>query len=313
VSDRYDVVVAGGGIAGLTAGLFSARLGRSTLILTGAVPGGLLLNIESIEGVPGFPEGVPGYELCPIAQEQAEAAGAEFRMTEVSELERDGDGWTLATAEGDVSARAVIAATGAQLAQLGVPGEDRLHGRGVSHCATCDGPLLGDRVVAVVGGGDSALQEALTLAGFASQVIVIERQDELPAQRSFRERVEENAKIDVRLGEAVEEILGDETVTGVRTSGGELEVGAVFAYVGLRPSSEPFAGLVELVDDGRVPVDAEMRTAAEGLFAAGVLRSGAACQAAGSAGDGATAAKAADRFLDGEQWPADMVAAGRGG
>jgi len=299
VSDRYDVVVAGGGIAGLTAGMFSARLGRSTLILTGLVPGGLLLNIESIEGVPGFPEGVPGYELCPIAQEQAEAAGAEFRMTEVTGIERAGDAWRLETGEGEVEAGAVIAATGAELKHLDVPGEDRLRGKGVSHCATCDGPLLGDRKVAVVGGGDSALQEALTLAGFASEVIVIERDDALTAQASFKQRVEENPKISVRTGAAVEEILGDETVTGVRTSDGELEVGAVFAYVGLRPNSDPLSDLLELADDGCVPVDREMATELPGLFAAGALRSGAACQASGSAGDGATAAKAADRWLNG--------------
>ena len=299
MSDRYDVVVAGGGIAGLTAGMFSARLGRSTLILTGVVPGGLLLNIESIEGVPGFPEGVPGYELCPIAQEQAEAAGAEFRMTEVSAFEQAGDGWRLETGEGEVEARAVIAATGAELKHLDVPGEDRFRGKGVSHCATCDGPLLGERVVAVVGGGDSALQEALTLAGFASEVIVIERGDALTAQESFKQRVEENPKISVRTGITVEEILGDETVTGLRTSDGELEVGAVFAYVGLRPNSDSLAELLELADDGRVPVDQEMRTELPGLFAAGALRSGAACQASGSSGDGATAAKAVHRWLNG--------------
>lgn len=313
MSDRYDVVVAGGGIAGLTAGMFSARLGRSTLILTGVVPGGLLLNIESIEGVPGFPEGVPGYELCPIAQEQAEAAGAEFRMTEVSAFEQAGDGWRLETGEGEVEAGAVIAATGAELKHLDVPGEDRLRGKGVSHCATCDGPLLGERVVAVVGGGDSALQEALTLAGFASEVIIMEREGSLSAQESFRQRVEEHPKISVQLDTVVEEILGDETVSGVRTSDGELEAGAVFAYVGLRPNSDPLAELLELGDDGRVPTDQEMRTELPGLFAAGILRGGAACQAAGSAGDGATAAKAADRYLDGAPWAEAVTAARSGG
>ena len=313
VSDRYDVVVAGAGIAGLTAGMFSARLGRSTLVLTGVVPGGLLLNIESIEGVPGFPEGIPGYELCPIAQEQAEAAGAEFRMIEVTGFERAGDDWRVDAGDGEVEAGAVIAATGAQLKDLGVPGEDRLQGKGVSHCATCDGPLLGERVVAVVGGGDSALQEALTLAGFASEVIVLEREGSLSAQASYRQRVEEHPKISVRLDTVVEEILGDETVTGVRTNGGELEAGAVFAYVGLRPNSDPLAELLELGDDGRVPADQEMRTELPGLFAAGILRGGAACQAAGSAGDGATAAKAADRYLDGAPWAEAVTAAQSGG
>jgi thioredoxin reductase (NADPH) len=309
LSDRYDVVVAGGGIAGLTAGLFSARLGRSTLVLTGTVPGGQLLNIESIEGYPGFPEGVPGYELCPMAQEQAEAAGAQFSMTELESAEPDGEGWTVATGEGEVTAGALILATGSRLKELGVPGEERLQGHGVSHCATCDGPLLGDRVAGVVGGGDSALQESLTLAATASQVIVLEREAEPTAQESYRSRVLESPKIEVRTRVEVEEILGEDAVTGVRTrdleSGetGELELGAVFVYVGLEPNSEPVAERLSLDDDGRVPADRAMRTELPGLFAAGGVRSGAAQQAAASAGDGAAAAKAAARYLDGEPWP----------
>jgi thioredoxin reductase (NADPH) len=309
LSDRYDVVVAGGGIAGLTAGLFSARLGRTTLVLAGTVPGGQLLNIESIEGYPGFPEGVPGYELCPMAQEQAEAAGAEFAMTELDRAEPNDEGWTIATGDGELAARSLIVATGSRLKELGVPGEDRLRGHGVSHCATCDGPLLGDRVAGVVGGGDSALQEALTLAATASQVIVLERESEPTAQESYRKRVEENAKIEVRPRTEVEEIFGEDAVTGVRTrdleSGetSELEVGAVFVYVGLQPNSEAFEAQLSLDGEGRIPTDGSMRTELGGLFAAGGVRSGAAQQAAASAGDGAAAAKAAHRYLNGESWP----------
>jgi thioredoxin reductase (NADPH) len=307
--DQFEVVVAGGGIAGLTAGLFSARLGRSTLVVAGGVPGGLLLNIERVEGFPGFPAGVPGYELCPLAQEQTAEAGAEIRMTELDAVEPAGDGWRVATGDADVEARALILATGARLKELRVPGEHRLQGRGVSHCATCDGPLFQDRVIGVVGGGDSALQEALTLAGFASEVVILQREEELTAQASFRTRVLDHRKIRIHYRTVVEEILGEETVTGVRTSdaatgeGGELELGAVFVYVGLQPNATAVEDRLELDGEGRIPTDAWMRTELPGLFAAGVLRSGSLCQAASSAGDGATAAKAADRFLNGAPWP----------
>ena len=307
--DEFDVVVAGGGIAGLTAGMFSARLGRTTLVLAGGVPGGLLLNIEQIEGFPGFPAGVPGYELCPMAQEQAAEAGADIRMTELERVESAGDGWRVATGDGDAEARALILATGASLKGLGVPGEERLQGRGVSHCATCDGPLFQDRAIGVVGGGDSALQEALTLAGFASEVVVIQRDAELTAQASYRTRALDHPKIGIRYRTVVEEILGDETVTGVRTRDlatgetGELELGGVFVYVGLQSNTGAVEDRLTLDGEGRIPTDAWMRTERPGMFAAGVLRSGSLCQAASSAGDGATAAKAADRFLSGAPWP----------
>ena len=305
VADDFDVLIAGGGIAGLTAGLTAARLGRSVLVLIGGAPGGLLLSIERIDGYPGFPDGVPGYELCPLAQEQAAAEGAEFSMGELTGLEPEGGGgWLVATSEGDRRARAVVLATGARLKELGVPGEERLRGHGVSHCASCDAPLLRDRVVAVVGGGDSALQEALTLADSVSEVILVQRGETLSAQAVYRRRALEHPKIGVRYGTGVEEILGEQTVTGVRLAGGsELEVGAVFVYVGLQPNAELVSEQLRLDADGRVPTDESMRTELPGLLAAGIVRRGAAGRAAASAGDGAAAATAADRYLAGEAWP----------
>jgi thioredoxin reductase (NADPH) len=284
VTEELDVLVAGGGLAGLTAALTAARLGLRTLVLTGGPPGGLLLSIEAIEGLPGFPDGIAGYELCPLAQEQAEAAGAEVSIAEAQALEQADSGWQV-TADGESQhARTVIVATGARMKELGVPGEERLRGRGVSHCASCDAPLLRERVAGVVGGGDSALQEALTLAASVSRVIVLQRGDGLTAQETFRRRVAEHPRIEVRCGVVVEEIVGDEKVTGVRTSDGELELDAVFPYVGLQPNVEWL---------GRQPLDAP------GLFAAGIVRPGAVGRAAAAAGEGAAAALAAERFLAG--------------
>jgi thioredoxin reductase (NADPH) len=301
---EFDVVVAGGGIAGLTAGLTAARLGRSTLVLTGGTPGGLLLSINEIEGVPAFPDGVAGYDLCPLAEEQAATAGAAFRPHELVGLEANGAGWQVHTGGGDVTAGAVVLATGASIRELGVPGEERLRGKGVSHCASCDAPLLRDRVVGVVGGGDSALQEALTLADTAATVIVLHRGRHLDAQETYHRRVDAHDRIDVRYGVAVEEVLGNETVSGARTrdvaTGAtvELDLAALFVYVGLQPSTAFAADGLARDDDDRIVTDAELRTVLDGVFAAGICRRGAAGRAAASAGDGATAATSAHRYLE---------------
>jgi thioredoxin reductase (NADPH) len=315
VTEDYEVIVAGGGIGGLTAALHAARAGRSTLVLGGNAPGGLLLSIEKVEGVPGFPEGVPGYDLCPMLQEQAEEAGAEVRMQELAGLEPTDDGWRATTDDVELQARAVILATGARLKHLGVPGEERLQGRGVSHCASCDAPLLRDRTVGVIGGGDSALQESLTLADQVAEVIVLHRGEELDAQATYRQRAEEHPKITVRYRTVVEEILGDDKVAGVRArdlatdSAEELELAGVFVYVGLQPNSELVQDRLELDADQRIATDAAMRTELPGLFAAGYVRRGSLGQAAISAGDGANAAKTADRYLQTGEWAREVLAA----
>lgn len=320
MADDLDIVVAGGGIAGLTAGLTAARLGRSVLILTGGVPGGLLLSIDHIEGVPGFPDGVAGYELCPSAQEQAGSAGAQFSMAQLAGLERAGEGWTVATGEGDKSARAVILATGARFAQLGLPGEEALQGHGISTCASCDAPLLRGKVAVVAGGGDSALQEALTLAESLERVVVVQRGEELDAQASYRERVLAEPKIEVRCRSVVEELVGDGSLTAVRVRDlasdavEELEAAAIFPFVGLVPNTEALGGAVPLDEGGRVLTDASLRTAQPGVFAAGTVRSGAAGRAAAAAGEGAAAALAADTFLTEGSWPeASTFAPANGG
>jgi thioredoxin reductase (NADPH) len=316
---EIDVLVAGGGLAGLTAGMFSARHGRSTLVLTGGAPGGPLLSITRIDDYPGFPDGVAGFDLCPIAQEQAAAAGATFSMDELTALEPDGGTWLAATDRGEVRARAVIVATGSSLRELGVPGESQLAGRGISHCASCDGPLYRERIVGVVGGGDSALQEALELAEYAAEVLLIHRGDALTGQDAYRRRVLESPRIRLLLGTTVEEILGETSVEGVlvRDAGSgdtsTVELAALFPYVGTVPRTAFLSQVIELDENGRIPTDGGMRTEAPGLLAAGDVRRDSAAHAVAVAGDGATAASTAHAYLDGAPWPANRDAALAGG
>jgi thioredoxin reductase (NADPH) len=308
LATECDVAIAGGGIAGLTAAVTAVRLGRKTLVLTGDVPGGQLMSIEKIEGYPGFPEGVPGYDLCPMLQDQAAAAGAEFMMTGLERIDAQDGRWRVTTGEGDILARAVIVATGASLKKLDVPGEERLTGDGVSHCASCDAPLLRDRIVAVVGGGDSAMQEALTLAAFASQVIILHRGEALTGQASYRDRVTAHPKIDIRFDTAVTEILGEAKVTGLHTRQSrdgavtDLEVAAIFAYVGLQPNTAVLRDRLSLDRAGRIPTDGWMRSELAGVCAAGTVRSHSPCRAVSAAGDGASAAVTIDRYLMDGSW-----------
>ena len=298
-----DVVIAGGGVAGLTAGLTSARAGRKTRVLTGPALGGQLISIEKIDGYPGFPDGVPGYDLCPIIQEQAVVAGAEFSAAEATALHADGERWRVTTGVGELLTRAVVIATGTTSKTLGIPGEEQWRGKGVSHCASCDAPLLRGRIVGVIGGGDSALQEALTLAQHTARVIILHRGTAFTAQAAYVQRVLENPKIEVRFSTIVEEAVGNGALTGVRTRNvgdgttGTVELAGLFVYVGLAPATTWLGDVLALDASGRIPVDGEMRSSEVGLFAAGTVRSRSAGRAASAAGDGATAALSVDRYL----------------
>ncbi|MBM4262405.1 MAG: FAD-binding protein [Deltaproteobacteria bacterium] len=301
---NYDVIIVGSGLAGLTAGLFAARQGLSTLVFEANIPGGHLVSIEKIEDFPGFPDGVAGYELCPNLQRQAGDAGAEFSRAEVSRIEAQGRFW-LVSSDGDKhQAKAVIVATGSTPKGLGVPGEEKLEGGGVSHCASCDGPLYNGQTVAVGGGGDSALQEALTLTNYAERVLVFNDGERFSGQANYQQRVFSSSKITAHHRTVIEEILGDEVVTGVRirnVASGEksaVELAGVFVYTGLKPNTALLRDLVKLSDSGHVATDVSMQTERAGLFAAGDIRVDSASQAITSAGDGATAAIAAARYIE---------------
>ena len=302
-AELLDTVIAGGGVAGLTAGLFAARLGLSSLVLVADIPGGHLANVDRVHDFPGFLDGIAGYDLGPTIQEQAAQAGAAFQMAEALSLAPLDGGWRLGTTDGDVEGRTVIVAAGSRSRSLGVPGEERLRGRGISTCASCDGPFLEGKPAIVVGGGDSAFQEALTLAGFASEVLIV-HDSELPtAQEVYRRGVRDHARIRVQGNIVVDEILGETVVEAVRlrdSAGGAtslIETAGVFVYIGLEPNTAFLRGVLRLDVGGRVPTDVWMRTELAGVFAAGDIRSDSGSQAVTAAGDGASAAIAAHRYL----------------
>jgi len=299
----YDVIIVGSGLAGLTAGLFAARYGLSTLVLESNIPGGHLISIEKIEDFPGFPDGIAGYDLCPTVQRQAADQGAEFQRAEVENLRPEGPFWSVITDEERHRGKAVIVATGSSLKELGVPGEAKLIGRGVSHCASCDGPLYNEKIVGVVGGGDSALQEALTLANYAASVLIFTQEESFDAQFSYVQRALSQPKIEARHRTAIEVVLGDDVVSGVRVRDLEsneslqIDLAGLFVYVGMKPNTAFLKDLLHLSDSGHVPTDGWMRTEREGLYAAGDIRQDSAAQAITCTGDGATAAIAAYRYI----------------
>jgi thioredoxin reductase (NADPH) len=265
--------------------------------------GGQIMNAERIENWPGFPQGIGGHELGPLLHEQAEAAGAELVLDTIEAIELAGEHRVVRGATDVLRARAVIIAAGSDQRRLGIPGEEEWRGKGVSHCASCDGPFFTGRDVCVVGGGDSALDEALALAEHAARVTIYHRGPSLDSQQALRNRIAANPKVEVVLDTVVEEILGEGAVSGVRLRA--VRTGAtrirptagVFIYVGLAPNTAFLRGLLALDAAGHIETDINMRTSVEGIFAAGDIRKFSVAQLAAAAGDGATAAIAAYRYL----------------
>ena len=301
----YDLLIIGGGLAGMTAGMYAARYGLSTALIEQMMGGAQIINVERIENFPGFPEGISGAELGPLLQEQAMNAGMDFIMDEASQVSRDGDFKLVSGYAGSYRARAVIIATGSSLKSAGIPGEEEFRDRGVSHCATCDGPMSMGRTVGVVGGGDSAADEALTLTEYADRVLLFHRRAQLRAQHVLQERLLEHPKIEVHYNTQVTEVLGDNTVTGARllntatNQESQVDLNSLFVYVGLEPNSELVKDLVERDNAGHIPVNLSMETSEPGLYAVGDVRQHSVAQLVAAAGDGATAAIAAFKRLRG--------------
>ncbi len=301
---RTRVAIIGSGPAGLTAALYAARGQLKPVVLTGVPAGGQLLITTDVENYPGFPDGVQGPELVELMRRQAAKFGAEFVDDNVNRVDFSHRPFTLWTGtNGVVLADSVIVATGASAVWLGLPSEDRLKNHGVSACATCDGFFFKGKTLAVVGGGDTAMEEALFLTNFATHVTIVHRRDSLRASKVMQHRARTHPKISFEMESVVEEILGGEKVEGVRIkhlpSGNShvLEVGGVFVAIGHEPATAVFRGSLELTAQGYVKVQQHTRTSVEGVFAAGDAEDHRYRQAVTAAGAGCMAAIDAERWL----------------
>ena len=298
-----DMIIIGAGPAGLTAAIYAGRAAIHALVLAGAMPGGQIASTDLVENFPGFPQGVNGFELAMNFQQQAEHFGAELVLEAATEVDFSRQPLVVKTASEVYQARSVSLATGAFPRRLGIPGEREFFGRGVSTCATCDGFLFKEKTVVVIGGGDSALDEGLFLTRFASSVIVVHRRNELRASKQLQERAFANPKMRFVWDSVPEEILGAETVKGVRVRNVRTEeervidTEGVFVFVGLIPATRLFQGQVELDDAGYIIADSHQRTNVPGVFAAGDVQNAEFRQCVVAAGAGATAAIQAERYL----------------
>jgi len=307
---RYDVVIIGGGPAGLTAGLYTSRAKLKTLLIERMIMGGQVMTTTKVENYPGFPGGIDGPDLMMRFQEHCQEFGLEVDYGEVEGLRQEGGEKVLTLEEKEIRAGAVIITTGAEPRKLGVAGEQEFTGRGVSYCATCDGAFFREQTVAIVGGGDTAVEEALFLTRFASKVYLIHRRDELRATRVLQDRAFANEKIEVLWNSRIKRVEGD--ASGVKaielenTASGEtrpLELHGIFVAIGVTPKAHFLADILDLDDDGHILTDAECRTSMPGVFAAGDVRKKILKQIATAVGDGAVAAIMAEKYLDdlGEQ------------
>jgi thioredoxin reductase (NADPH) len=314
VSAIHDVIVIGSGPAGYTAALYAARAQLKPLVFEGSVTaGGALMNTTDVENFPGFPGGIQGPDLMDAMRKQAERFGAELRAEDVTEVDLAADPKRVIVEGETYLARAVIVATGSRYRELGVPGEKKLSGHGVSWCATCDGFFFREQDIAVVGGGDSAMEEALFLTRFAKTVTVIHRRDELRASKIMQERAFANPKIKFRWNSEVTEILGDTKISGLRLrdtvtgAESELPVCGVFVAIGHDPRSELFTGQLATDSEGYLTVDQpSTRTAIPGVFACGDVVDHTYRQAVTAAGTGCAAALDAERYLSGGTNPRDV-------
>jgi thioredoxin reductase (NADPH) len=299
-----DLVIIGSGPAGLTAAMYAARANLSPLVLTGQEIGGQIALTNEVENYPGFPDGITGPELVELMQKQAKKFGARVEIDVVEKVDLQTHPFQLETQNGKTyQAKALIAATGASPRRLGVPGELELTGRGVSYCATCDGFFFRGKEIAVVGGGDSALQEGLFLTRFASKVNIIHRRDSLRAQPILQDRARENSKMNFVWNSVVKEVKGKDSCQKLvvqNTNTGELSdlpAQGIFVYIGHTPNTELFKGQLEMNDEGYLKVDEYLHTNVPGVFAAGESHDHHFRQAVVSAGFGCMAEMEAEKFL----------------
>lgn len=305
-----ELIIIGGGPAGLTAGLYAARSRLKTLLLERLSPGGQVLTTDWVENYPGFPDGLSGFELVERMKAHAEKFGLEILSQEVIRLELSGQEKVVVTDKGSISTKAIILACGAAPHKLGIEGEELLTGKGVSYCATCDGPFYRDYEVAVIGGGDTAVEEAIYLTRFATKVHLIHRRNELRAIKLLQDRAMAEEKIRFLWDTIPTRIVGETGVEGVdlkNVKTGEpshLPVHGIFVFIGYVPNNELVKGLLDLDKTGFVLTGDNMETAVPGVFAAGDIRSKLLRQISTAVGEGATAAFAAEKYLESPSGPA---------
>ncbi|SDZ34709.1 thioredoxin reductase (NADPH) [Evansella caseinilytica] len=300
----YDIVIIGAGPAGMTAAVYTSRANLSTVMIERGIPGGQMANTEDVENYPGY-ESILGPELSTKMFEHAKKFGAEYAYGDVKEIVDGKEYKRIVLGNGEYKARAVIIATGAKYKHLGVPGEKELSGRGVSYCAVCDGAFFKNKELVVVGGGDSAVEEAVYLTRFAKKVTVVHRRDQFRAQKILQDRAFANEKIDIIWNHVVKEINGKDnkvdSVTLASTVDGmerEFKTDGVFIYIGMLPVNEPFMNLGITNADGYVETNDEMETKIPGIFAAGDIREKTLRQIVTATGDGSIAAQSAQHYAE---------------
>lgn len=303
MNDQYDLIIIGGGPGGLTAGLYGARANLKTLVLERYIPGGQLANTELVEDYPGF-ESILGPDLGAKMEAHARSFGMEVITADVSTIRVDGDDRIVVTDDEEYKVKAVIVATGGSPVFLKVPGEKEFNGKGVSYCAICDGAFFRDQVIAVVGGGDAAVEEASFLTKFGSKVYIIHRRDSFRAQKIIQKRALDNPKLEVIWDTVVDEIVGREKVEKLKLRNiktektRELDVGAIFVFIGFYPNTQILPDGIERDENDYIITDYRMQTAIPGIFAAGDVRQQLARQVTNAVGDGTTAAIAADKYIE---------------
>ncbi|MFH1638736.1 MAG: thioredoxin-disulfide reductase [Chloroflexota bacterium] len=301
--NNYDVIIIGAGPAGLTAGLYTARARLRSLMIEKGIMGGQITSAEMVENYPGFPQGISGLELTELMQKQATKYQLETMMAEVTAVTLTDSIKKVITTDGDFTAKALIIAGGSARSKLGIPGEEEFTGRGVSYCATCDAAFFQDKAVAVVGGGNVAVTEALHLTHFARKVTIIHRRDRLRAGPLLQEKAFGEPKIEVRWNSVVAEIKGNGTVSGLSVrdvkdgSTSLLPIDGVFISIGLKPETNYLKDILKLDEAGHIITSEKMETELPGVFAAGDIRHNSARQVICAAGDGATAAIYAERYI----------------
>lgn len=305
----YDIIIVGGGPGGFTAGQYASRAGLKVLLIGGSSTVSQVTITDLVENYPGIPEPVNGFELIERFRKQAEKFGLETTSEDVTSITKkqfgETGGWEVATNSNTYHSLSIIIATGASWRKLGIPGEETFLGRGVSNCATCDGPFYKNRKVVVIGGGDTAIQEAIYLTKFASKVTIVHRRDRLRATGLLRERAFSNDRIEFAWNSVPEEILGDDFVTGVRikdvntpSDSRVIEADGAFVFIGLVPNTNAIRSLVNLDENGYIIVDSNMKTSEDGIFACGDCIEKLLRQIVTASGDGATAAFSAQLYVE---------------